>query len=226
MLRKIANWLVPNYCICCQNPLIEHQAICQHCFDELSLFDPSQGNLLNRPDICRDFKLDNITRLMACGWYEGQLKSWLSGYKFHHQTRYQAALQQVIVHQWTQYLLHEHTAPDIAVLMPLHTTRLVNRGFNQVNQTWQCSIDPYLTSKINLLRTHKTKAQSNLTGIQRRKNTRDAFRVKGAMTGLKVVIVDDVITTGATMNAAARACLDAGALQVDAIATALTPLHR
>jgi ComF family protein len=225
MLRKVSDWLVPNLCICCQNSVFKSQAICQYCFEELSLFDPSQGNLLLQPDICRDFKLDNITSLIACGWYEGQLKQWLSGYKFHHQTRFQAALEQIIYHQWTRYQLNKDNMPDIAVIMPLHTTRLVNRGFNQVNQTWQNCIAPYLTPKIKLHRSFNTRPQSGLLFMQRKKNLRNAFEVTGSMTGVKVAIVDDVITTGATMNAAAQACLDAGALQVSAIATALTPLH-
>ncbi|MBQ4850473.1 ComF family protein [Pseudoalteromonas sp. MMG012] len=225
-LRKIIDWLMPNICICCHAPLATHDVICPYCLADMPLFAHSEGNLLLRPDIQRDFALPNCSGLIACGWYKSQLKVWLKGYKFQHKAYYKKALQQVITQQFSGCLSHAAFAPDLTIVIPLHPIRLATRGFNQVSQTWQPCLLNTVTPIPTLVRSHNTQAQSNLSRHKRQHNIKGAFYVEGSMEGLNVALVDDIITSGATMNAAARACLEAGAAQVWAFTTALTPLNR
>jgi ComF family protein len=110
---------------------------------------------------------------------------------------------------------------DLLAPTPLHPLRLWRRRFNQAaalareisRQTGiQCELGA-------LLRVKATRSQVGLSRAQRAENVQGAFRVaKGAqLRGRKIVLVDDVLTSGATANAASRALLRAGASRVDVL---------
>jgi len=117
---------------------------------------------------------------------------------------------------------------DLIVPTPLHRLRLAARRFNQSASLARVvareSAVPLET--MALLRVKPTAPQVGLTRTQRAANLAGAFRVDkeraGRIAGSNVVLVDDVLTTGSTANAAARALLKAGAARVDALVFALT----
>lgn len=114
---------------------------------------------------------------------------------------------------------------DVLVAVPLHPTRLRERGYNQAIEIARplCrALDmPVLLRGIE--RRHASPSQTGGSAVQRRASVAAAFRVARNLAGLRVAIVDDVITTGATVNALAAALLAAGAARCIAIAAARTP---
>jgi ComF family protein len=98
---------------------------------------------------------------------------------------------------------------DVIVPVPLHRWRLWRRRFNQ---------------SMALARVKRTHSQVGLTKAQRQENLQGAFRVppeaKARLADKRVLLVDDVLTTGSTANAAARALLRGGAKAVDVLAFA------
>jgi ComF family protein len=114
---------------------------------------------------------------------------------------------------------------DVILPVPLYRSRLWSRRFNQsamlaqaVGRLAGVPVDCFLLARVK--RTH---AQVGLTAAQRRKNVAGAFRVtaaKGALRGKSIVVVDDVITTGATAEACTRVLKRAGAARVDILALA------
>lgn len=115
---------------------------------------------------------------------------------------------------------------DLIVPVPLHPFRLWRRRFNQamalsraVAQASGHACDPFLLARVK-----RTRSQVGLTKAQRRENLQGAFRVpaqaKPKLMEKRVVLVDDVLTTGSTANACARVLLRAGAASVDVLAFA------
>lgn len=114
--------------------------------------------------------------------------------------------------------------PDLIVAMPLSSRRLRERGFNQALElarhaarSMQAAIDADVCVRIR-----DTPPQSGLPWKQRRKNVRGAFVVRTRLDGLHVAVVDDVLTTGATLDALSRNLKQSGAASVSGLIVART----
>jgi ComF family protein len=112
--------------------------------------------------------------------------------------------------------------PDLLLPMPLHRSRLLRRGYNQALEVARVIGRELGLAVPHALaqRTRATADQIGKTAAQRRRNVRGAFAVSGAVAGRHVALIDDVMTTGATLDELARACRAAGAAQVQAWAIA------
>ena len=120
-------------------------------------------------------------------------------------------------------------AADWIVPMPLSKQRLLERGFNQ-SAVLAGALEAGPVRKVHhdiLVRIRDTAAQSSLPRSERHANVAHAFAVHPdwftALLGKKVVLVDDVMTTGASLHAAAQALAQAGAAQTVALVFARTP---
>ncbi|MGJ4728872.1 ComF family protein, partial [Luteimonas sp. SDU101] len=116
--------------------------------------------------------------------------------------------------------------PDALLPVPLHRSRLRQRGYDQALELARPLAAalrlPLLTGVLQ--RQRATRAQSELDAGARRRNLRGAFAVGAGMAlPAHVVLVDDVMTTGATLHAAARALRKAGVARVDAWVCARVP---
>ena len=108
---------------------------------------------------------------------------------------------------------------DLIVAVPLHRSRERARGFNQARELGRHLGLPIADA---LARTRRTPSQADLPAARRHANVRGAFewRRSVAVQGRTIVLVDDVSTTGATLNACAGTLLDAGAADVRALTAA------
>jgi ComF family protein len=114
---------------------------------------------------------------------------------------------------------------DIVLAMPLSRERLAERGFNQALEIAKL-LAPGRTDASLLLRIRHTPAQSALDRKARLANVKGAFALDplrpDAVRGKKVVLVDDVMTSGASIHAAAQVVRDAGAARITAVVVART----
>jgi ComF family protein len=116
---------------------------------------------------------------------------------------------------------------DLIVPMPLYPKRLAERGFNQALEIAR-SLAQQLGSPIaprGVLRLKDTLPQTQLPYDERAKNVRGAFACNLDLSGRRIAVVDDVMTTGATLNELARALKRAGATRVENFVIARTVLR-
>ena len=120
-----------------------------------------------------------------------------------------------------------HALPDYVIPMPLHHTKLCERGFNQ-SLLLASTIARQLNIKLladSCQRIRNTPSQSSLPWKERDKNVRNAFRCDVDLSGKHVALVDDVLTTGASLNALAAAAKQKGAKKISAWVVARTLPH-
>lgn len=117
--------------------------------------------------------------------------------------------------------------PDILIPMPLHGSRLKERGFNQALE-----IARVVAKRLQLplapdtcLRTRPTTPQASLPLTARAKNLRGVFACRDNLEGKRVALLDDVMTSGTSLDALAKCVKDAGASHVECWVVARTLLH-
>ena len=232
MIRALADALlsvlVAPACACCGRALDEptRGAVCGKCW---SCITPSTPPLC---DTCGDAlpswrSTDSIGRCGRCrqtrraissgrsiGPYEGTLREILHALKYERRRSLAGPLAARMASSGREVLL----GADAVVPVPLHFIRHFRRGFNQ-----SLELARHLTLPVHdcLRRRRATVTQTDLPEAQRHANVRDAFALRGRVEpGSILVLVDDVSTTGATVDACAEVLLTAGAKEVRALTAA------
>lgn len=148
------------------------------------------------------------------GPYAGLLKELVHGYKFGHEHGLGLLLRHLVAQAWRA---HSLAAPDCVVPVPMRSGRVLARGFNQSAELARmlCASFGFAPRLDGLRKIRATLPQFSLRRAARQTNVAGAFVAAKSMRNLHVLLVDDVATTGATLTACAKACLDAGAARVD-----------
>lgn len=115
--------------------------------------------------------------------------------------------------------------PDLLIPVPLPRRRMFLRGYNQAQELAR-AVSRVVGVPIDATAARLVRApgdQIGQTAAQRRRNLRGAFRIERDLTGKRVALIDDVMTTGATLDALARAARKTGAAHIEAWALARAP---
>jgi ComF family protein len=169
------------------------------------------GHCLTQPPL--------FTRTTAVFGYSFPLDKLIQGMKYGEQLALAHAFAKKLVQQ-----IDKSNLPDYVIAMPLHPVKLRERGFNQ-SLLLAATVAREL--KLKLLsnacqRVRDTPPQSALPWKERKKNVRNAFCCDMDLTGKRIVLVDDVLTTGASLNALAEAVSKKGAIEISAWVVART----
>lgn len=157
-----------------------------------------------------------VVRERAIGEYAGSLRAIVHALKYGGRTSIADRLGAMMRARGADVL----AGADALVPVPLHRRRARARGFNQADLLAHAIQRPVWSV---LVRTRETQPQVDLPEAQRHKNVRNAFALKSpsiSCSGMVLVLVDDVRTTGATLAACARVLKDAGAREVRALTAA------
>jgi ComF family protein len=158
----------------------------------------------------------SIVRAQAIGAYQGALREIIHALKYDGRRSLARPLGALMRERGADVL----TGALCAVPVPLHPSRKRSRGFNQAGDL-ACRIGLPVCGALERLR--PTEAQAGLPAEQRRRNVEDAFglaRAGRGLSGATVVLIDDVSTTGATLEACARVLKEAGVREVRALTAA------
>jgi ComF family protein len=228
-LRFALDFALPRLCPSCREPLGDGSGLCASCWSRLSLieppycarlgipfvFDPGAG-LLSMEAIANPPAYD---RARAAVRYDDVASSLV------HQFKYSDRLDLApMMGRWMARAGRELLADANALVpVPLHWRRLWARRFNQ-SATLAGAISALCGVPVmhgGLKRVRATPQQVGLSKAERADNVQGVFRVPGErkaeITGQRIVLVDDVLTSGATVDACARALLRAGAAHVDVL---------
>ncbi len=142
-------------------------------------------------------------------YYEGCFKKYVERFKFYGKTSYCEKLS-LIMH--SEFKKMPHKSFDLIAYVPMDADKLKKRGYNQAKL-----LASALSQKINIpcieifdkIRHNKT--QHSLNAVDRVENVKNAFKIKIDISGQKILLVDDIITTGATLCECARLCYKGGA---------------
>lgn len=232
-VAALADLVVPPLCLACQRPLAAHAAICSGCWSRIDFIRPPICDRLGIPlpfdvggtviSAAAAADPPDYDRARAVARFDGIMRELVHDLKFRDRLDARELFGRWLMGAGTDLL----TDADIVLPVPLTRTRLLSRRFNQSAILAQevagragRRYEPLL-----LLRTRATPPQVGLSRQQRRENVAGAFAVapgrQEAVAGAKIVIIDDVITTGATVGSCARVLRRAGAARVDVLALAM-----
>ena len=233
VLGALSDIVMPPVCLVCRAPLGDHDALCARCWREVNFIRPP---LCDRLGIPLPFDTGGVMisaaaaadpppydRARAVAAHAGSMRTLVHALKFHdrHDVRR-------LLGKWMLEAGRELMADaEVVVPVPLARRRLLQRRFNQAAILAQevARLSDLGYEPLVLERTRSTASQVGLTRDARRRNVAGAFvvppRAADRVRGRKVVLVDDVITTGSTVGACAWALRRAGAARVDVLALAL-----
>ena len=194
-------------CIQCALPLADDQlddVLCGRCIKKTPAFDYAYSPLRYE---------DDVIRLMH------QLK-------FNEKITSSRTLGEMMLQLLKGKVTQENIKPDCLLPVPLHPARLRQRGFNQ-----SIEIARVISKKLNIpieydaiRRNRSTTSQMGLDAKARRKNIKGAFSVKHKLNARHVLIVDDVMTTGSTVNELAKTLKRNGVKHVGVLSFARAPV--
>lgn len=216
-LRRLWKWfdelLFPPKCILCQQLLEDRvEYVCSQCRDTI---------VSHRPALRLGEQFSNCISPVH---YEGVVRESLHRYKFNGKTAYAAGYASIMADclHWT-----EQEECDLITWAPISATRLHQRGFDQSELlAKELGRQLGLPVAATLEKTRNNPAQSSLLGATSRwKNVRGVYRVRqdAGVAGKRILLVDDIVTTGATLTECSTMLRKAGAAEIFCATIAATP---
>lgn len=209
--------LIQKNCVLCGIPA--YQDLCEPCTAHLPQLTANHCPVCLWPvptaEICGTCltKPPAFTRTIAALRYAFPVDALIQSFKYQANLAIAPVLADLLIKKLS---VAEATLPDVIIPMPLHPIRLRERGFNQAVE-----ISRYLSKHMGIdilldscSRIRHTPPQTGLLWKERQKNMRKAFSCKIDLTGKHVALVDDVMTTGATLNELAKVLRQQGAVEI------------
>ena len=223
LLSRLANWLDPAACLICGQ---SQSWLCPFCFSKIKQKAPRcfTCGCLNQSGLCLDcspgWQLDGI---IAAGSYsDRRLRQLIKAYKYRFSKQLSGPLSSLLIKAYRKQAPLANICPTAIAAIPLHCSRERWRGFNQslllANKIAKTEDWPLLNG---LKRKKAGNSQAGLSITKRKQNLIGAFSYEGPkLDGEEILIIDDVITSGQTLNQAAKVLKKAGAESVWALVLA------
>ncbi len=230
LIDNILDMLLPRRCLRCGKILGVAGYLCDKCAEEINFITPPYcqkcGNPLHEENIrlcagCSGGQKRFYRLARSAMTYDDSDKNLIIAFKFFDHTENASLLAAMLKVAGKDIF---DAGVDLLIPVPLHYTRLIKRRYNQSSL-----LADKLSKMVNvpvenfaLIRHRKTRPQVEFSGRARVINVKNAFSVKHPekIKGKRVVLIDDVMTTGSTMKESAQALRKAGAVSVDVLTVA------
>lgn len=234
ILRDILDFLLPPRCISCGKILQDENGLCPACFNQVTFVSEpycqrcglpfTDAAAVNKKMLCPACLKDKRPLFRyerSAIKYDDESKKTILAFKFMDKTEYAG-----VFAKWLKIAGHDIFAAgaDVLIPVPLHYLRMVKRRYNQsaLLAAELSKVTGLQTDFVSLVKFKSTKPQVSFSGAARVKNIKGVFRVKypEKIAGRRVVLIDDVMTTGSTLRECAKVLKAAGAASVDALTIA------
>lgn len=215
-----------HYCDLCNQASDKFSLLCSTCNEDICRFNLAavNSNLLNYPKISKHLPSIEFQQLIALAPYCWPYSRWISELKYQQRFELAPLLAQMLVMQIRQYVPSKNL-PKLLISVPIHYKRLKQRQYNQAALIAK-NIAKQLECEYNetmIIRQLKTDPQVGQSGAQRRRNLKGAFTLgKTIQLPEHVGIVDDVVTTGATVNEISKLLTQHGVKKITVLSVCLT----
>jgi ComF family protein len=210
LIKTISNFVGHRSCyICHQSSLL---LVCEACLSstKLPLFPVPGHNLLDYPKVSNNLASPAYESLVAIGEYKGVLKALVNQLKFSNKPLAAHVLAEFFNFYVGPRIKVQQDMPEALIPIPLSNRRHITRQYNQARLLSLVLADHFGIPSIDgLQRIKYTQPQSRLDKIDRQTNIKNAFALDQPFTCESIAIIDDVITTGATVNEACNTILQA-----------------
>ncbi len=230
---EILNFILPPRCISCGRVVSTQNGLCAECFSKIDFISSPYCQHCGRPlgigtaekgMLCpqclkRQKQVFRMTR--SAFKYNDNSKHLILAFKFYDKTENASVLAKMMFRAGHDIFA---AGVDVIIPVPLHYTRLLKRKYNQsallANELKKLSKIPVCTGE--LIKYRYTRPQVEFSGKERVKNVKAAFKVRHPerIKGKRIVLVDDVMTTGSTLKECALVLKQAGAETVDTLTVA------
>lgn len=232
MLHKILNLLFPPQCLNCDARVPTHGTLCQPCWQQIQFISDPMCDCCGLP-----FDYDIGSQALCAGCmqtrppyaharaafrYDEHSRKLVTRLKYSDQTQLAKTYSTWLAKAGADLIAHS----DIIIPVPLHYWRFVKRRFNQSALLAHALSKKTGVKNITnaLKRTRHTAPQTGLTKAQRKDNVKGAFMVNpryaGSIKGKNILLIDDVLTTGSTIEQCSKILLKAGAMQINVLTLA------
>ncbi|MGY5799429.1 ComF family protein [Rheinheimera faecalis] len=204
LLQQLVHKLAPNCCLWCQMQVQQPQAqLCDFCHAHLPSLDLSwvEHNALLLPQVAQGLTHPRFDRLYSLSWYRQPYRHWISQWKFQHQHAAGELLCQLLYQRAVLYQQQGGPLPDCISYTPVSNKRLQERGFNQAKLLALQLAEAWQLPCVSLFQSPDlVPHQIGLNRKERLANLKGKIQLKQRPLPAHVTLVDDVITTGATLD--------------------------
>jgi ComF family protein len=206
-------------CVICSTPMkTSDVCYCSFCAENLECLTQTTCSIcLNATSkersICLACQLNKpfYDKIVVAYKYAQPLSSLLHKVKYNRQVAYSRVLSQLF---YARVIKQIETWPDVIIPVPLNMHKLWKRGFNQSEELLKYFKLKHKITTVNAVKLNHNDSQVGLDRDSREKNLSGSFVIYEDLTSKNVVLIDDVVTTGATVNELAKTCKLLGASNV------------
>ena len=229
LVQSAVRLIYPDQCIACRAPVEGAHGLCANCWKDMPFIIGLRCTMCSQPllgdlsdgaalcDACLESRRPWVAGRAAL-LYEGSARRMILGFKHSDRTDFAKPAARWMTEAADEIL----SADPLIVPVPIHWRRLLRRRYNQAAELAReiAALSGARFVPDALRRVRATAVQDGMTVEDRAANMAGAISATRPLTGQSVVVVDDVMTSGATLTAASGACLEAGAKQVSVLVLA------
>lgn len=223
-MKSLLNFFYPNRCPACDTFIGAHELVCKECEDKLLISQDGYCHFCGKPAcVCKE-RTFSYDRAVVCSPYTDDVISAIIRLKRSENTNFAVYAAQILAGRLTHGECY-YKSFDCVMPVPMHSSKRRIRGYNQAaligKELARLMKLPYREDLLH--KKHTRKEQHKLRSLEERAKNTESFYIKECdLSGMRILLCDDVLTTGSTLDRCARLLKEHGALSITAASAVTT----